>query len=115
MEASTQDTKDGTTTDDVDHPMSGVNYYVRGSSGTRISPGQPLATVDESSVYPNDGQIPPPADLTSTFPDAANSTRDSVDPSSISRPPAFTQGNETQPGERQSRTISFEGMCTRDH
>ena len=110
MEASTQDTNNEITTSGVDHPMSGFNHFVRGSSGTQAD--HPSTPADGSSIHPNDAQIPRPGDFMTTVPDAA--THDSVDPSSTLGSPASTQNNEAQPVERQSKSISFEGMYTRD-
>lgn len=123
MDASTQDTNIGITTNgtvtngiitngitvnEADHPMSGVDNLVRSSSGTQNSPDQPSTTVNGPSVHPNDAPILRPREFMTSVPGTA--TRDFADPSSIPGPPPSIHDNETQPVEGPSRSISFEGL-----
>lgn len=110
MEQSTRTTGHGTTTDDVDHPMSGNNS---GGGETQPPLYQHPTAADRSSASADAVQTPLLAGSTPTTSEAAGFTARPIDPVPVAETASPAQGTETLPAERQLRNITFEGMYSR--
>lgn len=110
MEQSTRTTGHGTTTDDVDHPMSGINS---GASDTQPSLHQPPTAAERSSAPADAVQTSSLAGSTPTAPEAAGFTARPKDSVPIAETAHPAQGSQTLPAETQLRNITFEGMYSR--